>query len=98
MLPVVQSRLLVPAVRRALVRGAKDVMAVVLPMVAVLVAERRREFSYPTVRQELLSGRREWRWMRICDGRGCSGAESRGRSSRCKPTRRPHLRQQILLL
>lgn len=68
------------------------VMVVVVLEVARGVA-CREEFSYPTVRQELLSGRREWRWMRICDGRGYSGAESRGRSSRCKPTRGLHPRQ-----
>jgi hypothetical protein len=27
----------------------------------LIVAPCREEFSYPTVRQELLSGRREWR-------------------------------------
>jgi hypothetical protein len=67
--------------------------AVVLMVALRVVALCRVVFSYPTVRQELLSGRREWRWMRSCDGRGLSGAESRGQSSRCKPRRRPHPRQ-----
>jgi hypothetical protein len=44
--------------------------AVVLMVALRLVALCRVVFSYPTVRQQLLSGRREWRWMRSCDGRG----------------------------